>query len=296
MAGARETCCICGRELPNRWSVAGRCDADGCGAAFCAFHWHAGNGKCPAHGWRKDDKTGCKGGIGMSEQEAMSNVPGVEVVPAGAEAAVERPAMKKTAAMAALNGTVALGKSAVAYFKKLCGIRDPKAALAEAEAQLAAVRDRREPLSERYEELYFKIASKKKLRDGASAARRKMLDMELRTLLAEYKSLEREVAALYRKEEMIVTVRGRMNELVVQGLPMPRVEDVDRLADDIADAMDADEDLADAVSDLDKIGVGRERHPVDLDEELAEFGESGGEETVSETSQGTPETPGAVEA
>ena len=123
-----------------------------------------------------------------------------------------------------------------------------------------------------------------------------MLDMELRTLLAEYKSLEREVAALYRKEEMIVTVRGRMNELVVQGLPMPRVEDVDRLADDIADAMDADEDLADAVSDLDKIGVGRERHPVDLDEELAEFGESGGEETVSETSQGTPEAPGAVEA
>ncbi len=231
----------------------------------------------------------------MSEHEAMSNVAGTETASADAAAAGDRPSVKKAAAMAALNGTVALGKSAVAYFKKLCGIRDPKAALAEAEAQLAAVRDRREPLSERYEELYFKIASKKKLRDGASAARRKMLDMELRTLLAEYRSLEREVAALYRKEEMIVTVRGRMNELVVQGLPMPRVEDVDRLADDIADAMDADEDLADAVSDLDKIGVGRERHPVNLDEELAEFGESGGEETVPESPLGTPEGPGAVE-
>ena len=109
-----------------------------------------------------------------------------------------------------------------------------------------------------------------------------MLDMELRTLLAEYRSLEREVAALYRKEEMVVTVRGRMNELVVQGLPMPSVEDVDHLADDITDAIDTDEDLADAVSDLDKIGVGRERHPVNLDDELAEFGEmsTDGEETI----------------
>ena len=181
--------------------------------------------------------------------------------------------MKTNMANAALRGSVALGKGAVAYFKKLCGIRDPKAALAEAEAQLAAIRGSREPLSARYEELYSKIAAKKKLRESASPARRKMLDMELRALLAEYKSLERQVAALYRKEEMVVAVQGRMNELVVLDLPMPKVEDVDRLADDIADRVDTDEDLADAVSDLDKVGVGRERHPVDLDEALSEFAE-----------------------
>ena len=269
MADGPESCCICGRALPNRWAVAGRCEADGCGAAFCALHWHVGNGKCRRHGWIQDEGDDSKGGGEMSEREEMADT---EAAVADS-AAVARPSAGKVVAKAALDGSVALGRSAVAYFKKLCGIRDPKAALAEAEAQLAAVRDRREPLSERYEKLYFKIASKKKLRDGASAARRKMLDMELRTLLAEYKSLEREVAALYRKEEMIVTVRGRMNELVVQGLPMPRAEDVDRLADDISDAIDVDEDLADAVSDLDKVGVGRERHSVDLDEALSEFGE-----------------------
>lgn len=213
----------------------------------------------------------------MTEQEVVSGEAGSTEATKSAE-----PSMKKAMAKAALDGSVAFGKGAVAYFKKLCGIRDPEAALAETEAQLAAIRERREPLSERYEELFSKIAAKKKLRDTASPARRKMLDMELRTLLAEYRSLEREVAALYRKEEMVVTVRGRMNELVVQGLPMPSVEDVDRLADDITDAIDTDEDLADAVSDLDKIGVGRERHPVNLDDELAEFGEmsTDGEETI----------------
>ena len=288
MADVQETCCICGRELPNRWAVAGRCEADGCGAAFCALHWSVGNRLCRAHGWKNNEKSDNNGGKAMSEHEVVGgetseNAPRAET------------SVKKAVAKAALKGSVALGKSAIAYFKKLCGIRDPKAALAETEAQLAAVRERREPLSARYEELYSKIAAKKKLRDGASPARRKMLDMELRTLLAEYRSLEREVAALYRKEEIVVTVRGRMNELVVQGLPMPRVEDVDRLADDITDALDTDEDLADAVSDLNKVGVGRERHPVNLDDELAEFGETGGEEAVSESPQGTTEGPGAVE-
>ena len=222
----------------------------------------------------------------MSEHQVLSGETGSESAAEGPAASNGAPSIKKAVANAALRGSVALGKSAVAYFKKLCGIRDPKAALAETEAQLAAIRGSREPLSARYEELYSKIAAKKKLRDSASPARRKMLDMELRALLAEYKSIERQVSALYRKEEMVVAVRGRMNELVVLDLPMPKVEDVDRLADDIADRVDVDEDLADAVSDLDKVGVGRERHPVNLDDELAEFAEG---ETGEEADLGKAE-------
>ena len=280
MAEPMEQCCVCGRELPNRWAVAGRCEADGCGAAFCALHWSVGSRRCPAHGWMKNDKAKDDGGETMPEQEIVSGETGSETVSGSNAAANEAPSMKRVVANAALRGSVALGKGAVAYFKKLCGIRDPKAALAETEAQLAAIRGSREPLSARYEALYAKIAAKKKLRDGASPARRKMLDMELRSLLAEYKSIERQVAALYRKEEMVVAVQGRMNELVVLDLPMPKVEDVDRLADDISDRVDTDEDLADAVSDLDKVGVGRERHPVDLDDALAEFAEGETGETA----------------
>lgn len=222
----------------------------------------------------------------MSEHEVVSGETGSEHAFEDHAAPNETPSMKKAVANAALKGSVALGKGAVAYFKKLCGIRDPKAALAETEAQLAMIRSSREPLSTRYEELYSKIAAKTKLRESASPARRKMLDMELRALLAEYKSIERQVAALYRKEEMVVAVQGRMNELVVLDLPMPKVEDVDRLADDISDRVDVDEDLADAVSDLDKVGVGRERHPVDLDEALSEFAEG---ETGEEADLGKSE-------
>ena len=168
--------------------------------------------------------------------------------------------------------------SAAALMKKLCGLKSPQDALDEVAAQLGDVRTRREPLSARYEALYAEIAAKKKVREAASPARRKMLDMALRALLAEYRSLERELTALYRKEELLVTVRGRMNERLVQGLAMPRAEDVDRLADDLADAVETDEDLADAVADLDKVGAHRERHAVDLDTALGEFEEEPGAE------------------
>ena len=181
------------------------------------------------------------------------------------------PSMKKIVAKAAVKGSVEFGKSAVAYLKKLCGIRDPKAALEEIKVQLGAVRERLNPLWKRYEALYSQISTKKKLRESAPPARRRMLDMALRSLLAEYTSIERQIGALGRKEEMLVTIHGRMEELDIQGLPMPRVEDVDRLADDIVDAIDNDEDMADAVADLNKIEPGRERHPVNLDEALDEF-------------------------
>ena len=209
----------------------------------------------------------------MSEHEVVSGETGSESAFEGNAASNEAPSMKKAVANAALKGSVALGKGAVAYFKKLCGIRDPKAALAETDAQLAAIRNRLEPRLARYEELYSEIAAMKKMRESASPAKRKMLDMKLRSSLAEYKSIERQVSALYRKEEMVVAVQGRRNELVVQGLPMPRTEDVDRLADELKGAINTDEDLEDAVIDLDNIDIGHEHHTVNLDEELAEFDE-----------------------
>ena len=45
------SCCICGRDLPNRYAIAGDCGDQGCQAAFCQSHWQNGNHQCPQHGW-----------------------------------------------------------------------------------------------------------------------------------------------------------------------------------------------------------------------------------------------------
>ena len=255
-------CCVCGRRLPSRFAVAGRCKADGCESVFCALHWHGGNGLCPRHG----------GGKAVEEKAPE---PAVAEQPVAAPPSVALPEVEPAGSKPKA--------SFLRFVKALCGIRDPQAARDALETQLTGVRTAREPLSARYEALYAEIAAKKKVREAASPARRKMLDMALRALLAEYRSLERELTALYRKEELLVTVRGRMDERVVLGLAMPRAEDVDRLADDLADALETGEDLADAVADLDKVGAHRERHAVDLDAALSEFDEEAAASVETET-------------
>jgi len=190
---------------------------------------------------------------------------------------------------ALLAGTKTLGKASVALVNRLRGVRDPEAAIAELDGQLATTRAKREPLSGRYEKLYAEIAAKKKLWQTSAPARRKMLEMELKTLLAEYKGVERELAILFEHERLIVTVRGRTLELAAQGLSIPKVEDVDRLTDDIDNAVNETEDLSDAVEDLEKAGVHRQRNPVNLEDALAEFDEpaSDTERSFGEKSENT---------
>ncbi len=49
-------CCICGKELPNRYAVAGKCEGSGCDEVFCSLHWNGGNHKCFKHGWKETEK------------------------------------------------------------------------------------------------------------------------------------------------------------------------------------------------------------------------------------------------
>lgn len=263
-------CAVCGQTLPNRYAVAGRCESLGCGAVFCALHWHGGNRLCPAHGWCAEKSQG-----GETEAERKMNDGSI----APQEASKMNEGLDVSAGKGGwfkslMDGAQTLGKASVALVNRLRGIRDPEAAIAELDGQLAATRAKREPLSARYEELYLSIADRKKLWRSAPPARKKMLEMELKTLLAEYKSVEGQLSTLFEHERLIVTVRGRTLELAAQGLSLPKVEDVDRLTDDIENAVDETEDLSDAVADLDKAGVRRERTSVDLEDALAEFGDA----------------------
>ena len=282
MAESREVCCICGRELPNRWAVAGRCEADGCGAAFCALHWHMGNRRCPEHGWKgkeirkmneSKEKTAAP-----SESEIRERAK-VEMTPQARESV-----LKQIATFA-----VSLGKGAGALVDRIRGVRDPDAAIAELDAQLAANRARREPLSSRYEKLYVEIAAKKKLYLAAPPARKRILELELKGLISEYQGLERQLAVYFENERMINTVRGRTLELTAMGLRKLSEKDIDKLTDDIDDAVGDQEDVSDAVLDLEKAGKRRDAGDADaFADALAGF-----DETVAEPEPSAAEAAGA---
>lgn len=167
---------------------------------------------------------------------------------------VRKSILKRVSEMA-----VKIGRSAGSLVERLRGVRSPEAVVSEMDAQLAANRERRGPLSKRHEELYAAIASKRKLYLAAPAVRKKLLELELKGMMAEYKGLEREIAILLENERVATTVRGRTLELIAMGLRKIGEADIDRLTDDIEEAAAEAEDVGGALDDLDKAGTRRER-------------------------------------
>lgn len=266
-----KTCCICGRVLPNAYAVAGTCvSGDGCTEAFCAFHWHVGNRLCRRHGWREPGGAG-EGGGGAGETPSSGDVVLAPVeAPVPADASGE-PA--KRGVHAALGALAKFGSGVAGLVKKLAGIQSPGEMAASCEAALAANRERREPLMARCGALFREISAKKKTWQTAPAARKSLLEMELRTLLAEYRGLERQLAALFENERTLVSVLARLQEVAAYGMRQVSEKQVDGLADKLADAAGEADALVDAMGDLEKAGKRRERAADDetLEEALAGF-------------------------
>ena len=275
MTAGREQCCICGRELPNRWAVAGRCEADGCGASFCALHWHNGNRLCKTHGWetkeaKKMDEVKDTAAAPEAEIRERSKT---EMTPQAKESVV-----RKVAAFA-----VTLGKGAASLVDRIRGVKDPDAAISALDAQLAANRERREPLAARSEKLYGEIAAKKKIYLAAPPARKKILELELKSLMSEYQSLERQLAVYFENERVISTVRGRTLELTAMGLRKISEKEIDVLADKIDDAAGDAEDVTGALRDLERAGKRRDSEDPDaFADALAGFDESYSGEAAAE--------------
>lgn len=276
----REVCCICGRELPNRWAVAGRCEADGCGAAFCALHWHVGSRLCREHGWNRKDmgKMNEKKSCEMSEESEIRERAKTEMSPQARESV-----LKKVAAFA-----VSFGKGATSLVDRIRGVKDPDEAISALDAQLAANRERREPLSARAGKLYLEIAAKKKVYLSAPPARKKMMELELRGLISEYQGIERQLVVYFENERIINTVRGRTLELTAMGLRKISEKDIDRLTDEIDGAAGDAEDVSDAMRDLEKAGRRRDTDDADaFADALAGFDENAADaETVPSAEAG----------
>jgi len=261
-----ETCCVCGRSLPNRWAVARRETVGGVEKCYCALH--AGGGK------KTENET-----AGPSrERTAMKEpeTPGrdtTETTPrdrelarkAGAEAAA-----KAWAACSSLAGKAAGGLKAL--WEKVHPDRSPAAMIDSLDRTLAANRARLADIKPQLEKAYADIVAKKALWQKAPEARRRLLKTELETLLARYKGLEREFGVLNENTRTAEAVRGRYLEVLayeMRGkLGEDQVDDLSGLVDEKAEEADG---VQDALRDLEKAGRRKERDGGGFEDELAGF-------------------------
>ena len=276
------TCAICGKELPNRWAVGRRETVDGVERCYCQLHANEDFGKKPkAKGEQMEEK---------QEQEI-------------AKSASRDLARKAWTECSALAGK--LGGGVKTLWTKIHPDHSPEAMLAALNGDLTGNKTRLDQMKPELDQVYREIVAKKKEYQTAAPVRQRLLKIELQTLMARYKGLEREFSILCENERSIETVKGRFLEVLAHGLRGKLDTDmVDRLADTVDDKAEEAEDIQDALGDLERAGKRRDRGTDDFDAELAGFdGELGLSETddvnvntneKETTNENTAENPDAV--
>ena len=117
--------------------------------------------------------------------------------------------------------------------------------------------------------------------------------MELRAMISEFKSEERQLKIYLENEVTISAVRGRTLELMARGLQTIKAGEIDILTDRIEQSAAGAEDLSMSLRDLESAGRCRESSGVheSFMDDLAAFDEEAPSMSVSEMS--APTTPGA---
>ena len=271
------TCCICGVALPNRWAVARRENVGGVERCYCHLHAEVNaNVKPVAKGEKMDEPK--VAASAAQEEEIAKAASGDRVKKAWSECAT-------------LAGK--LGGGIKALWAKIHPDRSPTAMLATLNENMAGNRKRLDEMKPELDGIYREIVAKKKEYQSAAPVRQRLLKIELQTLMARYKGLEREFSILCENERSIETVKGRFLEVLAYGLRGKLDADmVDQLADTVDDKADEAEDIQDSLGDLERAGKRTDRSSGDFDAELAgfdgELGISGAVDGIGE--DGTTET------
>ena len=300
-----ETCCVCGKALPNKWAVAARCSEPGCEALFCTLHAATWNKRCPAHGGSETHPLHAEpavsdGGGAAKRREAADKETNMETPEETLvkDAKARMPESRMRGILASVGEFAAkAGRLAGDLVRRIRNEKDPEEMLRSLDASLAANKERRQPLFDRNAALAAEIGAKKKVYEAAPPARKKMLELELRNLLAEYKANERQLTAFFENENALTVVRGRLLEQIALGMQTLKEDDIDKLTDDIEDAVSEAENIAGAVRDLDKAGARRERES-DADsfaDALAAF-DTPSEEPHAESAEAIPHAESAESA
>lgn len=269
-------CTLCGKELPNRYAIAGTCEKPGCEEVFCTLHWREGNRRCRAHGWKPKSDGGNKSSPISKRSNSVQSM-SEEVI----DSKKVSPERKKQAMKETLRLIGTLGKGIADKLRNLVKAKTPQEMIDELESQHEANRTRREGSSQKLESLYSRIAKKKKQYATAPKARQRVLKMELKGLLSDYKAQERTLGILLENERAIGVVRSRLEEVLAYGLSDVNEDLIDDVTDRLDEAADEAEGRLDALSDLERAGRRRERESEreSLWDELDGFGE---EDTSSE--------------
>lgn len=252
-----EKCCICGRELPNRWAVAKRETVDGVERCYCALH--AGDGLKPRKTVKKEEP--------MQEDTLSAAEAKEQQIAKSASMEYAKKAWSECSALA-----MKLGGGAKALWSKIHPDRSPTAMLAAMNENQAGNKKRLDEVKPELDRVYKEIVAKKKEYTSASPVRQRLLKTELQTLMTKYKGLEREFNILCENERSLEAVKGRFLEVLAHGLRGKlNAEMVENLTDDIDDKTEEAEDLQDALGDLDRAGKRKERGDDNFDAELAGF-------------------------
>ena len=249
-------CQICGVALPNKWAVGRRETVDGTERYYCHLHANESfNGKKEMKGEKMDETKRTVSSV--QEQEIVKSATGDRVKRAWTECA-------------ALAGK--LGGGVKALWAKIHPDRSPAAMLATLNENMEGNQKRLSEMKPEMDRIYREIVAKKKEYQTAAPVRQRLLKIELQTLMARYKGLEREFSILCENERSIETVKGRFLEVLAYGLRGKlNVDMVDQLADAVDDKSEEAEDIQDALGDLERAGKRTDRVSDDFDAELAGF-------------------------
>jgi len=253
---ARPLCCICGKELPNRYSVAGVCGEPDCRASFCGLHWRRGNRRCQAHGYDETNPA--------AEDETVNE-----------ERNGKRTGKAGGAMKEALVILKKLGAGTAALARKIRKDRSPAAVIAAMEAQLQETGARKVKAAAEVEHLHGEIVARKSEVARVSRARREILEEELRGLLVAYEAAKRTYKILLENERHMQLVKGRLSEVDAYGMSPVTEEMMDEVIDSLDESAESAVAVADAARDLEKAGRRRQREEdgKDLWAALAEFDE-----------------------
>lgn len=116
----------------------------------------------------------------------------------------------------------------------------------------------REKVGQRLEKLHAGIAGKKQEFAAAAPARKRIIEMELKTLLSQHKAVERTYGVLLENERTLNLVLDRLAELNAYSLGGIDEGLIDKLTDEIEDKSLEAELKSDSVADLEKAGHRRE--------------------------------------